>query len=95
MIQSSLMDFLNKAENIEKTTETKWYTADLSVVFTMYFPGWVTETEFVHVAPDTCGDFRGGLVVDRSNVLKRNKNAIIVKDVDLEFYMDLILNTFS
>lgn len=89
------MAFLNKVENIEKTRARRWSSSDTTIMASVFYPEWIREIENRHVVPVTSGDFRGGLVVDRGNALRRYKNAIIISNVDNEIYRNLLLKTFA
>lgn len=96
-IETPLMDFLNKVENINSAGYKwpQWHSSDTTLVTSVFYPEWIKETEYRHVVAITSGEFRGGLVVDRSNSLKRYKNAIIIRNVDQELYKNLLLKTFE
>lgn len=94
-LKTPVMDFLNKAENIKKTEPNEWLAADPSVLMTVYYPEWVKEVELVHVVVMTSGEFRGGLILDRANVLNGYKNAIIIRNVDKEMYKSVLVKIFS
>lgn len=62
-IKSKTMDFLNKA-NAKIKTKTGWKPADPLIAALMMWPEINKNSKFMNLNPMTCGDARGGVLVD-------------------------------
>ncbi|XP_044728308.1 uncharacterized protein C1683.06c-like [Chrysoperla carnea] len=90
-INNDLIDFINKVEGVSLPKKPYWVSSDTWLATTALNPKIATAAEHYYIAPVIEGEFRGGLIPDKLDVLKRYKNTIVITQVDQKIYKEHLL----
>ncbi|XP_033232125.1 uncharacterized protein LOC117183076 [Belonocnema kinseyi] len=91
-LNSSIVDFLNKAETISSSKITDWTGDDALAVAVAIWPEMITHFLITNVTPVYGRTMRGAVLVDYQNLTSKPKNAKIVQSFDLDFFKSKLLN---
>ncbi|XP_024226445.1 pyrimidine-specific ribonucleoside hydrolase RihA isoform X1 [Bombus impatiens] len=94
-INSSIVNFLNKAERKSLTKSNSWSISDGMAAAIMLQPQLVTRSIITNVSPVIDGLARGSVLVDYTNLTGKPKNAKIVQAIDTDGFQQLLLDKFS
>lgn len=94
-INSSIVNFLNKAERKSLTKSTSWGISDGMAAAIMLQPQLVTRSIVTNVSPVIDGLARGSILVDYTNLTGRPKNVKIIQAIDTDGFQQLLLDKFS
>lgn len=81
-INSTIINFLNKAERINLSNSNSWYASDAMAAATMLWPQLIIKSIETNVQPVIDGLARGSILVDYTNLTKKSKNARIIQSLD-------------
>ncbi|KAK0097792.1 hypothetical protein PV326_013734 [Microctonus aethiopoides] len=94
-IDSKIIRFLNKAEDISLSAVSTWRPADAMAAAAMMWPKLINKSEVLNVMAVMDGEAKGSLLVDYYNVTGKLKNVEIVQNLNIEAFQDKILHHFS
>ena len=94
-INSSIVNFLNKAEQKSLTKSDSWSVSDAMAAAVMLQPQLVTKSIVTNVSPVMDGFARGSVLVDYANLTSRSKNTEIIQSIDTAAFQQLVLEKLS
>ncbi|XP_017876031.1 probable uridine nucleosidase 2 [Ceratina calcarata] len=94
-INSTIVDFINKAERISLDKCDWWSSSDTMAIATVLWPELITKSVLANVLPVTDGIARGSVLVDYNGLTDRPKNARIVQSFNVTAFQQLVLEKFS
>lgn len=94
-INSTIINFLNKAERINLSSSNSWNTSDAMAAATMLWPQLITKSIETNVQPVIDGLARGSILVDYTNLTKKSKNVKIIQSFDTTTFQQFLLEKFS
>ncbi|XP_076180600.1 uncharacterized protein LOC143153381 isoform X2 [Ptiloglossa arizonensis] len=92
---STIMNFLNKAEQKSLPHSTSWFSADAMAAAIMIWPEFIKTFTITNVIPVVDGMARGSVLVDYTNLTDRPKNVKIVQIFNTTAYKEMLLKAFS
>ncbi|XP_033229225.1 probable uridine nucleosidase 2 [Belonocnema kinseyi] len=95
IIKSKTVDFLNKAESIDKRKSRFWSSSDTMSVAVALWPNLIKDYLIINVTPVYDGAAEGAVLVDYTNSTGKSANAKIVLSFDLELFKDNLLKYFK
>ncbi|XP_076397506.1 nucleoside hydrolase isoform X2 [Megachile rotundata] len=94
-VNSTIMNFLNKAERISLSKSKSWTSADTMAAAIMLESKLITKSIVTNVSPVLDGVARGSVLVDYTNLTGRPENTKIVQSFNLTAYQKLLLRKLS
>ncbi|KAF7387513.1 hypothetical protein HZH68_013190 [Vespula germanica] len=94
-LNSTMVDFLNKAERIALNSMVKWCPIDAIAVATMIWPSFILKSTLKNIYPIIDGAGRGSVLVDYEESTDRIKNAKIIQEYDMVMFKDKLLHYFQ
>ncbi|KOC67707.1 putative uridine nucleosidase 1 [Habropoda laboriosa] len=88
---STIMDFLNKAERISSLNSTSWSASDGMAAAVMIWPELITQSIVTNVSPVLDGLARGSILVDYNNLTSKETNTRIVQTFNVSAFQELLL----
>jgi len=88
------MTFLNQAESKVKKLAT-WQPCDSLIVAVMLWPDLITRSFIANVTPVMAGEARGGLLVDYSHVTQKPINAVVIREINIVEFQNILMLYFS
>ncbi|OAD58555.1 Pyrimidine-specific ribonucleoside hydrolase RihA [Eufriesea mexicana] len=94
-MNSTIMSFLNKAEQKSLSNTNSWSVSDAMAAAVMLWPELAIKSIVTNVSPVIDGFTRGSVVVDYTNLTSKPKNARIILSFNTTAFQQLLLIKFS
>ncbi|XP_047362816.1 probable uridine nucleosidase 2 isoform X1 [Vespa velutina] len=94
-LNSTMVDFLNKAERIALNSTVEWCPIDTIAVATVIWPAFILKSTLKNIYPVIDGTGRGSILVDYAESTDRIKNAKIIQEYDMVMLKDKLLHYFQ
>ncbi|XP_078044096.1 nucleoside hydrolase [Augochlora pura] len=94
-LNSTAMNFLNKAERLSIANSTEWTPADAMAAAIMIWPELIEESTVTNVSPVTDGAARGSVLVDYTHLTGKSNNSEIVQCFNVTAFQDALLKHLS
>ncbi|XP_031830245.1 nucleoside hydrolase [Nomia melanderi] len=94
-LNSTITNFLNKAERISLLHSTSWTSSDAMAAAVMIWPEFIETSIITNVSPVVDGMARGSVLVDYTNITDKPKNAQIIQRFNVTAFQDTLLQLFS
>nr|XP_033337877.1 probable uridine nucleosidase 2 isoform X1 [Megalopta genalis] len=94
-LNSTIMNFLNKAERLSMTNNTEWISSDAMAATIMMWPESIEESTVTNVSPVTDGTARGSVLVDYAHSTGKPNNSEIIQRFNVTVFQDALLKYLS
>ncbi|XP_076237552.1 uncharacterized protein LOC143181162 isoform X2 [Calliopsis andreniformis] len=94
-INSTIVNFLNKAERQSLLQSTSWLTSDAMAASLIMWPEFVTKSIVTNLSPVFTGMAKGSVLVDYTNLTGKPNNAEIVQSFNISAFQQVLLEAFS
>ncbi|XP_076653319.1 nucleoside hydrolase [Halictus rubicundus] len=94
-LNSTIMNFLNKAERVSLAHSTEWVSSDAMAAAATIWPTMIETSIVSNVNPVTDGTARGSVLVDYEHSTGKPNNAEIVRNFNATAFQDTLLKLFS
>ncbi|PBC25616.1 nucleoside hydrolase-like [Apis cerana] len=94
-INSTIINFLNKAERINLSSSNSWSASDAMAAAIILWPQLIIKSIETNVQPVIDGLARGSILVDYTNLTKKSKNVRIIQSFDTTTFQQFLLEKFS
>ncbi|XP_015187490.1 PREDICTED: probable uridine nucleosidase 2 [Polistes dominula] len=94
-LNSTMVNFINKAERIALQSMTKWCPTDAITMAAVIWPGFIIKSILKNVYPVVDGTARGSILVDYIESTGRLKNTKIIQEYNITMFQRELLNYFK
>ncbi|XP_043487407.1 probable uridine nucleosidase 2 [Polistes fuscatus] len=94
-LNSTMVDFFNKAERIAIQSMSKWCPTDAIAMAAVIWPGFIIKSTLKNVYPVVDGTARGSILVDYIESTGRLKNTKIIQEYNISMFQHRLLYYFK
>lgn len=94
-LNSTIMQFLNKAERVSLLGSSSWIYADAMAAALIRWPDFNRKSVVTNLSPVFTGMAKGSVLVDYTNLTGKPKNAEILQLFNISAFKQKLLNLFS
>lgn len=94
-LNSTIMNFLNKAERVSLEDSTEWISSDAMAAAAMIWPNTIEASITTNVSPVIDGMARGSILVDYKHSTGKPNNAVIIEKFNVTVFQNALLKLLS